>query len=137
MSFSHLGTHSHLHKYIYQTRDSSQGCYTWYPQDFVTKIHMTNINMRSNPVMGYFSWTYRFYTEKIIYMLNDRLTYTNFEHINPCPMLISLPMDGKHNDSHKTNSFEVVNLTRSSFLLLLLIQQHPQIQINMQLHHCV
>ncbi|KAL8129635.1 hypothetical protein V2J09_018790 [Rumex salicifolius] len=53
---------------------------TWYPQSYVDKIPMTNMNMRPNPSMGYPGRTYRFYTGETIYTFGDGLSYSTFNH---------------------------------------------------------
>eukprot|EP01018_Ginkgo_biloba_P015514 Gb_39728 [translate_table: standard] len=51
---------------------------TWYPQDFVTKVPMTDMNMRPNSTSGYPGRTYRFYTGETVYEFGYGLTYTTF-----------------------------------------------------------
>jgi beta-D-xylosidase 4 len=52
---------------------------TWYPQDFVTKVPMTDMNMRPDLATGYPGRTYRFYTGETVYDFGYGLSYTSFQ----------------------------------------------------------
>ncbi|XP_038686316.1 beta-xylosidase/alpha-L-arabinofuranosidase 2-like isoform X2 [Tripterygium wilfordii] len=52
---------------------------TWYPQSYLKKVPMTNMNMRSDPT-GYPGRTYRFYTGETVYSFGEGLSYTTFTH---------------------------------------------------------
>ncbi|KAK9130044.1 hypothetical protein Sjap_010531 [Stephania japonica] len=70
---------------------------TWYPQEFVDKVPMTNMNMRPDPATGYPGRTYRFYTGKTIYTFGDGLSYSTFAHnLAKAPKLVSLPLAENH-----------------------------------------
>uniref|UniRef100_A0A0E0BM27 Fibronectin type III-like domain-containing protein n=1 Tax=Oryza glumipatula TaxID=40148 RepID=A0A0E0BM27_9ORYZ len=53
---------------------------TWYPQDYLQKVPMTNMAMRANPAKGYPGRTYRFYTGPTIHPFGHGLSYTSFTH---------------------------------------------------------
>nr|CAB3490548.1 unnamed protein product [Digitaria exilis] len=53
---------------------------TWYPQEYLQKVPMTNMAMRANPATGYPGRTYRFYTGPTIYPFGHGLSYTKFTH---------------------------------------------------------
>ncbi|XP_039068691.1 beta-xylosidase/alpha-L-arabinofuranosidase 2-like [Hibiscus syriacus] len=70
---------------------------TWYPQSYVDKVPMTNMNMRPNPLNGYPGRTYRFYTGETIYTFGDGLSYTTFSHkLAKAPTLVSIPLEEDH-----------------------------------------
>ncbi|XP_031254744.1 beta-D-xylosidase 4-like [Pistacia vera] len=53
---------------------------TWYPQSYVEKVPMSNMNMRPDASNGYPGRTYRFYTGEKVYSFGDGLSYSNFNH---------------------------------------------------------
>ncbi|KAG0530904.1 hypothetical protein BDA96_05G227300 [Sorghum bicolor] len=53
---------------------------TWYPQEYLEKVPMTNMAMRANPARGYPGRTYRFYTGPTIHAFGHGLSYTQFTH---------------------------------------------------------
>ncbi|CAL4986228.1 unnamed protein product [Urochloa decumbens] len=53
---------------------------TWYPEDYLQKVPMTNMAMRANPASGYPGRTYRFYTGPTVYPFAHGLSYTRFTH---------------------------------------------------------
>uniref|UniRef100_A0A0D9XV91 Fibronectin type III-like domain-containing protein n=1 Tax=Leersia perrieri TaxID=77586 RepID=A0A0D9XV91_9ORYZ len=53
---------------------------TWYPQDYLQKVPMTNMAMRANPSKNYPGRTYRFYTGPTIHPFGHGLSYTSFTH---------------------------------------------------------
>ncbi|XVF38825.1 hypothetical protein REPUB_Repub20aG0135500 [Reevesia pubescens] len=78
---------------------------TWYPQDYVAKVPMTNMGMR--PSKGYPGRTYRFYKGPVVFPFGHGLSYTNFKQslaIAPTELSVLL----------NTNSFATKNSTFSS-----------------------
>ncbi|EOX98858.1 Beta-D-xylosidase 4 [Theobroma cacao] len=70
---------------------------TWYPQSYVDKVPMTNMNMRPDPSSGYPGRTYRFYTGETIYTFGDGLSYSKFSHqLVKAPQLVSIPLEEVH-----------------------------------------
>lgn len=53
---------------------------TWYPQDYVTKVPMTTMDMRPNPSTGYPGRTYKFYKGPVVFQFGSGLSYTKFTH---------------------------------------------------------
>lgn len=69
---------------------------TWYPQDYLQKVPMTDMNMRANPSKGYPGRTYRFYTGPVIYPFGHGLSYTKFsQSLAHAPTQFSVPLDGQ------------------------------------------
>lgn len=70
---------------------------TWYPQSYVDKVPMTNMNMRPDPSSGYPGRTYRFYNGETVYSFGDGLSYSKFKHqLVKAPKLVSVPMEEGH-----------------------------------------
>ncbi|KAL9259944.1 Beta-D-xylosidase 4-like protein [Drosera capensis] len=70
---------------------------TWYPQSYVEKVPMTDMNMRANPVTGYPGRTYRFYKGPTVYPFGHGLSYSSIIHeLVQAPELVSIPLDEKH-----------------------------------------
>ncbi|XP_027345504.1 beta-xylosidase/alpha-L-arabinofuranosidase 2 [Abrus precatorius] len=70
---------------------------TWYPQSYVDKVPMTNMNMRPNPSTGYPGRSYRFYKGKTVFSFGDGLSYSTVEHkLVKAPQLVSVPLAEDH-----------------------------------------
>ncbi|KAK4476879.1 hypothetical protein RD792_016043 [Penstemon davidsonii] len=70
---------------------------TWYPQSYVEKVNMTNMNMRADPTTGYPGRTYRFYKGPTIFSFQDGLSYSQFNHeLVSAPKLVSVPLEETH-----------------------------------------
>ncbi|XP_010452969.1 PREDICTED: beta-D-xylosidase 3-like [Camelina sativa] len=70
---------------------------TWYPQSYVEKVPMSNMNMRPDKPNGYPGRTYRFYAGETVYAFGDTLSYTTFDHrLIKAPRLVSLSLDKSH-----------------------------------------
>lgn len=64
---------------------------TWYPQSYVEKVAMTNMNMRPDPATGFPGRSYRFYTGEVVYAFGDGLSYTTYTHtLIKAPKTISM-----------------------------------------------
>lgn len=83
---------------------------TWYPQSYIDKVPMTNMNMRPDPASGYPGRTYRFYTGETIYTFGDGLSYTQFNHhLVQAPKSVSIPIEEGHScHSSKCKSVDAV-----------------------------
>ncbi|MBA0872786.1 hypothetical protein Goshw_020787, partial [Gossypium schwendimanii] len=84
---------------------------TWYPQSYLDKVPMTNMNMRPDPSKGYPGRTYRFYTGETIYSFGHGLSYSKFSRkIVKAPQTVSIPLDDDHvcRQSLDCNSVEAV-----------------------------
>lgn len=67
---------------------------TWYPQSYVDKVPMSNMNMRPDESSGYPGRTYRFYAGETVYAFGDGISYTQFNHrLIKAPRLVSLRLD--------------------------------------------
>ncbi|KAF8015587.1 hypothetical protein BT93_H1183 [Corymbia citriodora subsp. variegata] len=64
---------------------------TWYPQEYVAKVPMTNMNMR--PARGYPGRTYRFYRGPVVYPFGYGMSYTSYRHsLVEAPTQVSVPL---------------------------------------------
>lgn len=65
---------------------------TWYPQNYLAKVPMTNMDMRPNPATGYPGRTYRFYKGPVVFPFGHGLSYTRFTHsLAIAPKQVSVP----------------------------------------------
>ncbi|KAK3119898.1 hypothetical protein QOZ80_9AG0677400 [Eleusine coracana subsp. coracana] len=53
---------------------------TWYPDEFTTKVPMTDMRMRADPTSGYPGRSYRFYKGRTVYKFGYGLSYSQFSH---------------------------------------------------------
>ncbi|KAL3626584.1 Beta-D-xylosidase 1 [Castilleja foliolosa] len=53
---------------------------TWYPQDYLAKVPMTDMGLRADPSRGYPGRTYRFYKGQVVFPFGFGLSYTSFRH---------------------------------------------------------
>ncbi|XP_010679361.2 probable beta-D-xylosidase 2 [Beta vulgaris subsp. vulgaris] len=84
---------------------------TWYPQEYLNKLPMTNMGMRSGP--GYPGRTYRFYQGPVVYPFGHGLSYTHFTHtIADAPMEVMVPLDG-HRRSNASASGKAIRVTHA------------------------
>lgn len=51
---------------------------TWYPQSYIAKVPMTNMDLRADPSRGYPGRTYRFYKGPVVFSYGHGLSYTSF-----------------------------------------------------------
>lgn len=80
---------------------------TWYPQSYVNKVPMTNMNMRADPATGYPGRTYRFYKGETVFSFGDGISFSNIEHkIVKAPQLVSVPLA----EDHECRSSECMSL---------------------------
>ncbi|KAK2998632.1 hypothetical protein RJ639_023965 [Escallonia herrerae] len=52
--------------------------FTWYPQEYVDQVDMTDMNMRANSTRDYPGRTYRFYSGNSLYQFCHGMSYTGF-----------------------------------------------------------
>lgn len=70
---------------------------TWYPQSYVDKVPMTNMNMRPDPATDYPGRSYRFYTGETVFAFGDGLSYSEFtHHLVQAPTEVSIPLQEDH-----------------------------------------
>lgn len=68
---------------------------TWYPQNYLSSLPMTTMDMRADPEKGYPGRTYRFYKGPVVYPFGHGLSYTKFVHsIADAPTVVGVPIDG-------------------------------------------
>ncbi|KAE9610708.1 putative glycosidase [Lupinus albus] len=84
---------------------------TWYPQSYVDKVPMTNMNMRPDPATGYPGRSYRFYKGETVFSFGDGISYSTFEHtLVKAPQLVSIPLAEDHAcHSSECKSVDVVD----------------------------
>lgn len=76
---------------------------TWYPQEYLTNLPMTNMGMRASRSTGYPGRSYRFYEGPVVYPFGHGLSYSHFVHtVANAPTVVSVPVDG-HRRSNITN----------------------------------
>ncbi|KAG4170104.1 hypothetical protein ERO13_A12G126000v2 [Gossypium hirsutum] len=76
---------------------------TWYPQDYVSNLAMTDMAMRSSTHRNYPGRTYRFYKGPVVYPFGHGLSYTNFVHtIVNAPLVVTVPLDGHRRSGNAT-----------------------------------
>ncbi|KAI3953588.1 hypothetical protein MKW92_017876 [Papaver armeniacum] len=67
--------------------------FTWYPQEYVDQVPMTDMNMRANTTQNLPGRTYRFYTGPALYNFGHGLSYSTFSSIvKSAPSEIQIPL---------------------------------------------
>ncbi|KDP28242.1 hypothetical protein JCGZ_14013 [Jatropha curcas] len=85
---------------------------TWYPQDYITNLPMTEMGMRSSQSKGYPGRTYRFYKGEVVYPFGHGMSYTNFVHnIASAPTMVSVPLAGHRGNT--TISGKAIRVTHT------------------------
>ncbi|KAJ4848401.1 hypothetical protein Tsubulata_032769, partial [Turnera subulata] len=84
---------------------------TWYPQDYLAKVPMTEMGMRADPSKGYPGRTYRFYKGPVVFPFGHGMSYTTFRHtLSQAPTDVSLPLTSLYalkNTTSASNSIRV------------------------------
>jgi hypothetical protein len=76
---------------------------TWYPQDYVSKIAMTDLDMRSNPRTGYPGRTYRFYKGPVVFPFGFGLSYGRFtQTLAQAPSKVMVPLSTNYASKNVT-----------------------------------
>ncbi|MBA0790723.1 hypothetical protein Gohar_015354 [Gossypium harknessii] len=84
---------------------------TWYPQEYVSNLPMTDMAMRSSPNRNYPGRTYKFYKGPIVYPFGHGLSYTNFVHtIASAPKVVTVPLDGHRHSGNATISGKAIKV---------------------------
>ncbi|KAJ0093203.1 hypothetical protein Patl1_24930 [Pistacia atlantica] len=88
---------------------------TWYPQNYLAKVPMTDMGMRANPSRGYPGRTYRFYKGNVVYPFGHGMSYTKFAHnLANAPEEVSIPLAPSlyaiKNSSVSSNSIRVKHI---------------------------
>ncbi|KAH7865309.1 hypothetical protein Vadar_004939 [Vaccinium darrowii] len=83
---------------------------TWYPEDYVSKLPMTKMAMRSNPSKSYPGRTYRFYNGPTVYPFGHGMSYSKFDHtIVAAPTIFAVPLAGFHHHGSNKTAISVGN----------------------------
>ncbi|KAH1130327.1 hypothetical protein J1N35_001705 [Gossypium stocksii] len=84
---------------------------TWYPQEYVSNLPMTDMAMRSSPNRNYPGRTYKFYKGPVVYPFGHGLSYTNFVHtIASAPKVVTVPLDGHRHSGNATISGKAIKV---------------------------
>ncbi|CAL9188073.1 unnamed protein product [Musa hybrid cultivar] len=71
--------------------------FTWYDQEYVEQVPMTDMRMRPDPASNYPGRTYRFYTGNPTYAFGYGLSYTRFDHnLVQAPEKLSITLEEGH-----------------------------------------
>lgn len=88
---------------------------TWYPQDYVAKVAMTNMDMRADPARGYPGRTYRFYKGPVVFPFGAGFSYTRFsQSIVSAPAIVSVPTLIHSLDGNSTRKKLAVRTTHTN-----------------------
>ncbi|KAM7521422.1 hypothetical protein LguiA_011324 [Lonicera macranthoides] len=82
---------------------------TWYPQEYLSKVPMTTMDMRSS--RDYPGRSYRFYKGPVVYPFGHGISYTTFlQTVANAPTVITIPLRGHRNT---TDSGKAIRVTRA------------------------
>lgn len=88
---------------------------TWYPQDYVAKVPMTDMNMRADPARRYPGRTYRFYKGPVVFPFGYGITYTTYsESLVEAPTKVSLPPAHLDVLKNLSNSTDAIRLSHTN-----------------------
>ncbi|XP_078439014.1 putative beta-D-xylosidase 2 [Wolffia australiana] len=69
---------------------------TWYPQEFASRVPMTDMAMRADRRRGYPGRSYRFYDGPVVYPFGHGLSYAVFSHsVSQSPSAVVVPISGR------------------------------------------
>ncbi|TKY72531.1 Beta-D-xylosidase 1 [Spatholobus suberectus] len=88
---------------------------TWYPQRYLAKVPMTNMDMRPNPATGYPGRTYRFYKGPVVFAFGHGLSYSRFSHsLALAPKQVSVPIESLQALTNTTLSSKAVRVSHAN-----------------------
>ncbi|KAG4381421.1 hypothetical protein GLYMA_15G143700v4 [Glycine max] len=88
---------------------------TWYPQGYLAKVPMTNMDMRPNPTTGYPGRTYRFYKGPVVFPFGHGLSYSRFSHsLALAPKQVSVPIMSLQALTNSTLSSKAVKVSHAN-----------------------
>ncbi|XP_022722284.1 beta-D-xylosidase 1 [Durio zibethinus] len=93
---------------------------TWYPQDYVAKVPMTNMGMRQSG--GYPGRTYRFYKGPVVFPFGHGMSYTTFKQSvalapTELPVLLGTNLYTNKNSTLSSNAIRVKHANCDSLSL--------------------
>lgn len=87
---------------------------TWYPQEYLTNLPMTDMRMRASQPTGYPGRTYRFYEGPVVYRFGHGLAYSQFvQTVASAPTLVSIPVDGHRKVNTTDFSKKAIRVTHA------------------------
>ncbi|WJX23441.1 Beta-D-xylosidase 1 [Trifolium repens] len=87
---------------------------TWYPQSYVAKVPMTNMDMRPNPAIGYPGRTYRFYKGPVVFPFGHGLSYSRFTHtLALAPKQVSVQFTTSHSQAFTNSSNKAMKVSHA------------------------
>lgn len=88
---------------------------TWYPQDYLAKVPMTDMAMHADPSRGYPGRTYRFYKGPVVFPFGYGLSYTSFRHtLANGPSKISIPFTSLKASKNTTLLSKAIRVSHTS-----------------------
>ncbi|KAK9665811.1 hypothetical protein RND81_14G138100 [Saponaria officinalis] len=88
---------------------------TWYPQEYVSKIAMTNLDMRANPRTGYPGRTYRFYKGPVVFPFGFGLSYGRFtQTLAQAPTKVMVPLSANYVNKNMTKLNNAVRVLHTN-----------------------
>ncbi|KAL9237215.1 hypothetical protein vseg_011795 [Gypsophila vaccaria] len=88
---------------------------TWYPQSYVSKIAMTDLDMRSNPRTGYPGRTYRFYRGPVVFPFGFGLSYGRFtQTLAQAPSKVMVPLSAHYANANMTQLNKAVRVLHTN-----------------------